>query len=313
VPLPAYGACDLGAINLTRFIIDPFTQGARLDLDGLRGLVADAVRMLDDVIDASGYPLPEQAEIARGTRRIGLGVTGLADALILLGQHYGAACARETAAEIVRTLCETAYRTSVALAREKGPFPFFDRDGFLASPFIRRLPDQLQQAIRAHGIRNSHLISIAPAGTISLLAGNVSGGIEPVFAFRQRRTLRRADGAEQCLELDDYAYAVWRKTRGDVEKLPPAFVASTDVPPAAHLQMQAAVQPWVDSAISKTINVPEDFPFAAFRGVFESAYDRGLKGCTLYRPSPARGAVLTANRAEPAPPIHCCATEREGD
>jgi ribonucleoside-diphosphate reductase alpha chain len=269
--------------------------------------------MLDDVIDASGYPLPEQAEIARGTRRIGLGVTGLADALILLGQHYGEPRARDTAAEVLRTLCETAYRTSVALARDKGPFPYFERGGYLASPFVRRLPEDLQEAIRVHGIRNSHLVSIAPAGTISLLAGNVSGGIEPVFAFRQRRTLRGAAGSEACLELEDYAYGLWRARADDPQRLPPALVTSADLAPAAHLAMQAALQPWVDGAISKTINVPADFPFDAFRSVFESAYDLGLKGCTLYRPSPLRGAVLTADLDQPTQPVHCCAPEREGD
>lgn len=313
VPLPAYGACDLGAVNLTRFVLDPFTPEAQIDLDGIRALVGTAVRMLDDVIDASGYPLPAQAEMARGTRRIGLGVTGLGDALILLGQQYGEPAARATAAELMRTICEAAYRASVEIAREKGPFPFFDREAYLASPFVRRLPDDLQAAIRAHGIRNSHLLSIAPAGTISLLAGNVSGGIEPVFAFRQRRTLRAADGSEECLELEDYAYALWQARGGDPLRLPPAFVASTDLAPAAHLAMQAAAQPWVDSAISKTINVPEGFPFEAFQGVFEAAHELGLKGCTLYRPSPVRGAVMTPDRDAPTPPIHCCGTEREGD
>lgn len=313
VPLPAYGACDLGAINLSRFVRDPFTPRARLDLDGIRALVRVAVRMLDNVIDVSGYPLPAQAEVARGTRRIGLGVTGLADALILLGQHYGEPAARASAAELMRTLCETAYWASVGIAEEKGPFPAFEREAYLASPFVRRLPEDLQDAIRAPGIRNSHLISIAPAGTISLLAGNVSGGIEPVFAFRQRRTMRPASGAPECLELEDYAYALWRERGGDPQHLPPAFVASADLAPAAHLAMPAAVQPWVDSAISKTINVPADFPFESFRGVFESAYELGLKGCTLYRPSPMRGAVLTADPAQPTLPVHCCGPEREGD
>jgi len=313
VPLPAYGACDLGAINLTRFVRDPFSASARLDLDGIRALAGVAVRLLDNVIDASNYPLPEQAGRARRTRRIGLGVTGLADALILLGQHYGEPTARSSAAEIVRTLCEAAYWASVGIAREKGPFPDWEREPYLASAFTRRLPPDLQEAIRTHGIRNSHLISIAPAGTISLLAGNVSGGIEPVFAFRQQRTLHAASGAQECLALEDYAYALWHQRGGDPEHLPPAFVASADLAPAAHLAMQAAVQPWVDSAISKTINVPEDFPFDAFRGVFESAYDLGLKGCTLYRPTPIRGAVLSAAPEAPAPPVHCCGTEREGD
>lgn len=311
VPLPPYGACNLGAINLTRFVRAPFTPRARLDLEGISATAASAVRLLDDVIDASGYPLPQQAETARGARRIGLGLTGLADALIMLGLRYGTELARAAAAGVMRAVCEAAYRASVALAREKGPFPHFEAAPYLASPFVRRLPPDIREGIGKHGIRNSHLTSIAPAGTISLLAGNVSGGIEPVFAFRHRRTLRGPAARRDCIPLLDYAYASWIEAGGDPERLPPAFVDSGAIPPEDHLAMQAALQTWVDSAISKTINVPESFPFEAFRGVFEAAHALGLKGCTIYRPNPVTGAVLDGLTGPAA--THCCTTERETD
>ncbi len=310
VPLPPYGACDLGAINLTRFVAAPFTPEARIDLDGVRALSAIAVRMLDNVIDVSGYPLPKQGNMARDARRIGLGITGLADALIMLGKHYGEQPARETAKEILRTICHAAYRASVDIAREKGAFPALARESYLEASFVRRLPRGLRAAIRDHGIRNSHLISIAPTGTISLLANNVSSGIEPVYAFRQQRTMRLGGGAAQCIRLEDYAFKLWRERGGDAHRLPPAFVEASALAPEAHLAMQAALQPIVDNAISKTINVPEDLPFDAFRSVFERAYELGLKGCTLYRPNPVTGAVLAA---EPAQAVHCCGLDRESD
>jgi ribonucleoside-diphosphate reductase alpha chain len=314
VPLPPYGACDLGAINLIRFVQAPFTDEAKLDLDGIQALTAIAVRLLDNVIDASGYPLPRQADMARETRRIGLGITGLADALIMLGLHYGAPPARALAAEAMRTICHTAYRASVGIAREKGPFPHFERDAFLAAPFVHRLPDDIRSAIRTNGIRNSHLLSIAPTGTISLLANNVSSGIEPVFALRHRRAIRPADGGPAVwVDLDDPAYRLWSTQGGDTGQLPPAFVEATALSPADHLAMQAALQPYVDNAISKTINIPQDLPFADFRSVFEQAYRLGLKGCTLYRPNSVTGAVLTAERLAPAAGVHCCSLDREID
>ena len=314
VPLPPYGACDLGAINLTRFVLAPFTHEARLDLDRIRALTAVAVRLLDNVIDASGYPLPRQAAMARGTRRIGLGITGLADALIMLGLHYGQAPARALAAEAMRTICHAAYRASVGIAQEKGPFPHFERDAFLTAPFVRRLPEDIRSAIRAHGIRNSHLLSIAPTGTISLLANNVSSGIEPVFAFRHRRAMRPGDGGPAvCVDLEDDALAAWRAQGQDTDRLPPAFVEATALTPAEHLAMQAVLQSYVDNAISKTINIPEDLPFADFRSVLKQAYALGLKGCTLYRPNPVTGAVLTPEPPEPAAGVHCCSLDREID
>ncbi len=313
VPLPPYGACDLGAINLTRFVLDPFTDRAQLDLEGIAGLTATAVRMLDNLIDASRFPLPQQAARARGTRRIGLGITGLADALIMLGLHYAEEPARRTAMETMRTICHAGYSTSVGLAREKGPFPDFEPDAYLGAPFIRRLPDTLRDAIRKDGIRNSHLISIAPTGTISLLANNVSGGIEPVFSFRHRRTMQAGGDEPTCIELEDYAHRLWREHGGNPAQLPPVFVETASLSPEAHLRMQAVLQPYVDNAISKTINVPGELAFADFRSIFEQAWELDLKGCTAYRPNPVTGAVLTTGAATSEPAIHCCGPEREND
>ena len=304
IPLPAYGACNLGSVNLVPFVRDAFTPQARLDLAGIEALVGTAVRMLDDVIDASPFPLPVQAEQAHGSRRIGLGVTGLADALILLGLDYGSAPARVLAAGAMRTVCHAAYRASVALARERGSFAFYARDGFLAAPFVQSLPEDLRGAIAAHGIRNSHLTAIAPTGTISLLADNVSSGIEPVFAFECRRLVRDPENGEQWHQLEDSALRRWREAGRAGPR--PAFVDARRLDPEAHLLMQAAVQPYVDQAISKTINVPEHIAFEAFKGLYLRAYELGLKGCTTFRPNPVTGAVL-----EDAGMAHCCAVEPE--
>ncbi|SHK84730.1 adenosylcobalamin-dependent ribonucleoside-diphosphate reductase [Rhodothermus profundi] len=312
-PLPPYGACDLGSINLTRFVRAPFTPEADLDWEGIRETVAVAVRLLDNVIDVSGFPLPAQAEQARGTRRIGLGITGLADTLIMLGLHYASDEARRLAARIMRTICYTAYRTSIALAREKGPFPFFERARYLESPFIQSLPEDIRKGIATYGIRNSHLLSIAPTGTISLLANNVSSGIEPVFAYRYTRYILDMNGRRQAYTLTDYALRLWQRLHGNSEMLPEAFVDAQHLDPYDHLKMQAALQPYVDGAISKTVNVPADTPFQAFRQLYDWAYAHGLKGCTTYRPSPVRGAVLEAINAGVAESTHCCSIEREAD
>jgi ribonucleoside-diphosphate reductase alpha chain len=313
VPLPPYGACDLGAINLTQFVCNPFTDQARLDLDGIAALTGVAVRMLDNLIDVSRYPLPRQAEIARGTRRIGLGITGLADALIMLGLRYGDTAARQAAANAVRTICHAAYRTSARLAEEKGPFPFFEHDPYLSAPFVRTLPEDVRASIRKRGIRNSHLVSIAPTGTISLLANNVSSGIEPVFSFRHGRTLRLGGEEPVCVELEDYALRLWRDRGGDADRLPRTFIDAPSLPPEDHVAMQAAIQPYVDNAISKTINVPPELPFEAIRSVYEQAFAAGLKGCTAYRPNPVTGAVLRAGHASDEAGSHCCDPGREGD
>ena len=309
-PLPPYGACNLGSINLAAFVREAFTPRAHLDLAAITELVPVAVRLLDNVIDASRFPLERQAATERGNRRLGLGVTGLGDALIMLGLHYGSAAARAEAVQAMTTISHAAYRASVALARERGPFPALERDAYLASPFVRGLPEDIRQGIADHGIRNSHLTAIAPTGTISLLADNVSGGLEPAYAFRFRRRMLERDGSYREYTVEDYAHALWRQHYGDEAALPPAFVTATELPPAAHLAMQAALQPVVDGAISKTINIPPDFAFADFQDVYRQAYRMGCKGCTTYRPTPERGAVLTTQGMD-AP--HCCSPEREGD
>jgi ribonucleoside-diphosphate reductase alpha chain len=312
VPLPPYGACNLGSINLTAFVRDPFTEGARLDLEGVRATAEVATRLLDNVIDASRFPLPAQQRQARGSRRIGLGITGLADALIMLGLRYDEAAAQEVAAAAMRTICHAAYRTSIALAGEKGSFAFFDRRRYPQGPFIRSLPDDIQDGIARHGIRNSHLTAIAPAGTISLLANNVSSGLEPVYAFRYERKVLNADGTATTVELTDYAWRLWRELRGRCAPLPPAFIPGHEIPPRAHLAMQAALQPYVDASISKTINVPEDHPFEEFRSLYRLAYGAGLKGCTTFRSNPITGEILKgADESRDAP--HCCVVEREAD
>ncbi len=311
IPLPPYGACDLGSLNLTAFVQDPFTGGARLDFDGLRKTVAIATRMMDNVIDASLFPLGKQAAQAQGTRRIGLGLTGLADTLIMLGLHYADAAARDLAARVMQAICHTAYRTSVGLAEEKGAFPFFDREKFLQGKFIQGLPHDIQDGVARFGLRNSHLTAIAPTGTISLLANNVSSGLEPVYEFNHVRRVLEFDGRHIEHNLTDYALRLWQERRGD-NKLTAAFVDIHSLAPAAHLGMQAALQPYVDNSISKTINVPRDCRFDDFKEIYEQAYDMGLKGCTTFRPNPVTGEVLRGKTDSETGP-HCCTVEREAD
>ncbi|MFP4560087.1 MAG: adenosylcobalamin-dependent ribonucleoside-diphosphate reductase [Thiohalorhabdus sp.] len=310
-PLPPYGACNLGSINLAAFVRSPFTEGAELDLGAVRDLVPVAVRMLDNVVDASRFPLAAQAETERANRRLGLGITGLADALIMLGLGYDSEAGRQRAAAAMGTITHAAYRASVELARERGAFPVLERGPYLEAPFIRGLPEDIREGIAAHGIRNSHLTSIAPTGTISLLANNVSGGLEPAYAFRFRRHVLELDGSTTEYPVEDYAHSLWRQRHGEDTSLPETFVTATELDPQAHLAMQAALQPLVDSSISKTINIPADFPFADFADLYQRAYDLGLKGCTTYRPTPERGAVLELEDSVLAP--HCCSPERETD
>jgi len=275
----------------------------------LHATVATAVRLMDNVIDASHYPLAQQAEQARGSRRIGLGLTGLADALILLGLRYDEEPARRFAADTMQTICHGAYAASIALAREKGAFRFFDREKYLSGEFVRHLPEALRADIARYGIRNSHLTAIAPTGTISLLANNVSSGLEPVFDLSFTRRMLEPDRRVAEYELRDYAFERYRMLRPE-GPLPPAFVTAHDIAPAAQLAMQAALAGSVDNSLSKTINVPGDFPFAAFRDIYDRAYDLGLKGCTSFRPNPVTGTVLSATGAGAA---HCCTLEREPD
>ncbi|MBA4131187.1 MAG: ribonucleoside-diphosphate reductase, adenosylcobalamin-dependent [Hyphomicrobium sp.] len=296
-PLPPYGACLLGSINLTRFVTRPFTADAALDMAALDERVRTAVRFLDNVIDISNYPLPVQRHEAKGKRRIGLGLTGLADALIMLGVRYGSDRAVELAGDWMGAISRAAYLASSEIAREKGAFPLFDRERYLERPHVAALDADVLKAIAKHGIRNGCLTSIAPTGTISLFAGNVSSGIEPVFDFRMRRRILDASGAAREEVLEDFAYAAFVRGGGDAAALPSAFVTAADLTPHEHLRMQAAVQRHVDSSISKTINCPVEITFADFMSVYREAYDLGLKGCTTYRPNDVTGAVLSSVEA----------------
>ncbi len=291
-PLPPYGACMLGSINLARLVKDPFGPKAALDEARLDALAALGVRFLDDVIDISRYPLPAQRHEAHAKRRIGLGVTGLADALIMLGQRYGSAEAAALAERWMARIERAAYLTSVELAAEKGPFPLYDKDKYLASETVAHLDEDVRAAIAKDGIRNGLLTSIAPTGTISLFAGNVSSGVEPVFDFTYRRRILNASGEAEEEIVEDYAHRLFRHLYGPDKPLTEAFITTSALAPTEHLTMQAALQRHVDSAISKTVNCPEDISFEAFRNVYDQAYDLGLKGCTTFRPNPVTGAVL---------------------
>src|SRR5215471_10820534 len=300
-PLPPYGACLLGSINLARLVEDPFTREARLDLDRLRRLVPDCVRMMDNVIDISLVPLSQQQEEARQKRRIGLGVTGLADALILCGLRYGSAAAVAATESWLGTIQREAYLASSALAAEKGPFPLFERESYLAGETVMGLDEEVHARIAEAGIRNALLTSVAPTGTISLFADNVSSGIEPVFSFRHTRNVLMPDGTRREEEVTDYAYRLFRRLNGEHAPLPDYFVDAQALTPEDHLVMQAAVQKHVDSSISKTINLPADIPFERFKDVYLQAYALGCKGCTTYRPNEVTGAVLAAKpEAQPA-------------
>ena len=304
-PLPPYGACLLGSINLGALVAEPFTPGAHLDLDALERLVPLAVRMLDNVVDVSRFPLPQQEREARAKRRIGLGVTGLADALIFCGVRYGSPEAVRLTRDWLGAVQRLSYLASADIAAEKGSFPLYDRARFLAGETVRGLPEEVRAAIGRYGIRNALLNSIAPTGTISLLADNVSSGIEPVFAFSHVRHVLQPDGTRREENVEDHALRVWRTLRGNEAPPSDAFVDAQTLEPAAHLAMQAAAQEFVDSSISKTINLPRDISFEAFKDVYEQAYALGCKGCTTYRPNDVTGAVLEVRPADagaaPAP------------
>ncbi|MFN3868455.1 MAG: adenosylcobalamin-dependent ribonucleoside-diphosphate reductase [Hyphomicrobiaceae bacterium] len=292
-PLPPFGACLLGSINLAALVDAPFGDGAGVDLARLDRRVRTAVRFLDNVIDISNYPLDAQRREAREKRRIGLGITGLANALTFCGARYDSEEGRQLAAAWMRAVTESAYRASAELARERGAFPLFDRRAYLSAPFVSRLSKETRALIGQHGIRNGCLTSIAPTGTISLLAGNVSSGIEPVFEHTVRRLILQADGTSNEQLVEDFGHAEFRRRFGATAALPDAFVTARQLSPHAHLAMQAALQPFVDSSISKTINVPADFSFEDFKSVYLEADALGLKGCTTFRPNDITGSVLT--------------------
>lgn len=311
-PLPPYGACLLGSINMPTLVAGAFTKGAKLDLVALDDLVRLAVRMMDNVVDASRFPLPEQQAEAKAKRRIGLGVTGLADTLLMVGLRYGSVEAARQTEDWMHAIARASYLASVDLAKEKGAFPLFEAEPYLASGNMMQMDDDVRDAIRTHGIRNALLTSIAPTGTISLYAGNVSSGIEPVFAYAYTRKVLQKDGSRTEEEVVDYAVRLWRELKGDAA-LPDYFVNAQTLPPLDHVRMQAAAQKWIDSSISKTINCPEDISFEAFQEVYMAAWDQGCKGCTTYRPNAVTGSVLTVSESTDQVPAEAPAMVAGGE
>ena len=296
-PLPPYGACLLGSINLAKLVEHPFDKNAYLDVYQLEDLVSTAVRMMDNVIEVSQFPLEAQKLEAKNKRRIGLGVTGLADALLMVGLRYGSDEAVKKTEKWMKTIARSAYNASINLAEEKGAFPLFDPEQFIVSGNMIQMDEDVKKAVNKFGIRNALLTSIAPTGTISLYAGNVSSGIEPVFAYSYTRKVLQNDGSHVEEEVVDYAVQLWRDKFGNAP-LPDFFVSAQNLTPTDHVKMQAAAQKWVDSSISKTINCPEDISFDDFKEVYIQAYDTGCKGCTTYRPNEVTGSVLSAASEE---------------
>ncbi|MFT5540363.1 MAG: ribonucleoside-diphosphate reductase alpha chain, partial [Alphaproteobacteria bacterium] len=296
-PLPPYGACLLGSFNLASFVRNPFTEDAHLGIARLREVVPLAVRMLDNAIDVSRFPLEAQADEARAKRRMGLGVTGLADALIMCRVRYGSDRAVELAGQWMGEIERAAYLTSAELAAEKGAFPLYDGEAYLKSETVQRLDPDVRAMIETYGIRNALLTSIAPTGTISLFADNVSSGLEPVFSFSYTRHILQADGTRTDEEVSDYAYRLYQRQFGENAELPDYFVDAQRLAPKDHVVMQAAMQRHVDSSISKTINVPVDISFEDFKDIYMQAYDLGCKGCTTYRPNDITGAVLETTKS----------------
>ncbi|TWG39289.1 ribonucleoside-diphosphate reductase class II [Acidovorax delafieldii] len=303
-PLPSYGCCDLGPIILTRFVRHPFGFGgvAAFDFDAFTQAVALQVRALDNVLDVTYWPLPQQRDEAMAKRRIGVGFTGMGNTLAMLCLRYDLPEGRTMAARIAECMRDAAYAASVDLAREKGAFPKFDARGYLAEgTFASRLPESLKTAIHQHGIRNSHLLSIAPTGTVSLaFADNASNGIEPPFSWMYKRKKRESDGSTTEYAVEDHAWRLYRELGGDVEALPDYFVSALAMPAEGHIAMMEAVQPFVDTAISKTVNIPADYPYEGFKDLYLQAWRAKLKGLATYRPNSILGSVLETH-AEPAP------------
>lgn len=294
-PLPPYGCCCLGSIDLSRMVNNPFSNHACFDYEPFKQLVRVAVRMLDNVLDVTAWPLPEQQQEARNKRRIGLGYTGLGDALVMLGLRYDTEEARAFAADVTRIMRDEAYLASVELAQERGAFPLLKANDYLAAPrFASRLPDEVKNKIRQHGIRNSHLLSIAPTGTISLaFADNASNGIEPAFSWFYTRKKRMMDGTSKDYSVEDHAWRVFKQQGGDVNKLPAAFITALEISAIDHMKMVAAVAPYIDTSISKTVNVPADYPYEDFKELYTEAWKAGLKGLATYRPNSVLGSVLS--------------------
>ncbi len=294
-PLPPYGCCCLGSIDLTHFVNAPFAEQASFDFEKFGRVVAVATRMLDNVLDVTAWPLKQQQEEAAAKRRVGLGFTGLGDALIMLRQRYDTPEARQVAAKISEAMRDAAYRASSDLARERGAFPLFSADLYLSgTSFAARLPDDVKQLIRKQGIRNSHLLSIAPTGTISLsFADNASNGIEPPFSWTYTRKKRMPDNTMREFAVEDHAWRLYKAQGGNTDKLPPWFVTALEISAQSHEEMVAAVAPYVDTSISKTVNVPEDYPYSEFQNLYFRAWKSGLKGLATYRPNNVLGSVLS--------------------
>ena len=305
-PLPPYGCCDLGPVILTRFVRHPFGFGGEpsFDFEAFESSVATQVRALDNVLEVTFWPLPQQQAESSAKRRIGVGFTGLGNALTMLRLRYDEKEGRDMAARIAERMRDAAYAASVALAEEKGAFPKFDAKGYLApGTFASRLPAELQQAIRAKGIRNSHLLSIAPTGTVSLaFADNASNGIEPAFSWMYKRKKRESDGSTTEYAVEDHAWRLYRELGGDVDKLPGYFVSALDMSATSHIAMMQAVQPFIDTAISKTVNVPADYAYNDFKSLYHQAWRAGLKGLATYRPNAILGSVLEVHASPEALP-----------
>jgi ribonucleoside-diphosphate reductase alpha chain len=302
-PLPPYGACLLGSINLAKLVKAPFSTEAHIDETELFDLVTTAIRMMDNVINVSLFPLEAQAHEAQAKRRIGLGVTGVADALILCRTRYGSDASLEKIDQWLGLIERAAYLASAALAKEKGAFPLFDKDQYLRGEHIKRLSPDVRKEIEAHGIRNALLTSIAPTGTISLFAGNVSSGIEPVFSYSYERKVLKDDGTHMTEAVTDYAYDLYVSGGGDPEDLPDFFVNTQTLKPEDHVRVQAAAQRHIDSSISKTINCPEDIGFEDFKTIYLNAFESGCKGCTTYRPNDITGSILSVVEDTPEPVV----------
>ncbi len=307
--LPPYGACLLGSVNLAALVERPFEADAALDETALGELTRTAIRLLDDVIDVSRFPLPAQDTEAKAKRRIGLGVTGLADALILCGARYGEDEGVALTRRWLTVIKTEAYRASAELAAEKGAYPLYD-PAVLERPNLRGLDPEVRELIARHGLRNGCLTSIAPTGTTSLLAGNVSSGIEPVFAFSYTRKVRQPDGTTREEPVEDFALSAWRRLKGDAPPPEHAFVSAQTLKPEHHLRMQSAAQALIDSSISKTVNCPEDIAFDAFSDVYREGYRMGCKGLTTYRPNAVTGSVLSVAPAAPPPPMEAPLADR---
>jgi ribonucleoside-diphosphate reductase alpha chain len=314
-PLPPYGACHLGSLNLAAFVLNPFSASAHISEAALTDTVRVAVRFLDDVVALSHYPLERQRESALETRRIGIGITGLADSLAMLGLKYDSEAARAAAAHVMTLIRDAAYSASIELAAERGAFPALDKELYLASSYVRGLPHEIREGIVRHGIRNSHLLAIAPAGAISLLADNVSSGIEPIFGIETLRRLAEPDGTMRNFQVTDYAYTMWRRMRGPHAEKPDYFVEAEAVAPRDQLLMQAALTPFVDGSISKTISLPRSFSRGGVTELYETAHLLGLKGCTVFCSSARASTIARVSEkdATEAAAEYCCTTGRSND